>query len=866
MVISRMSDGRIEEVNESFVDITGFTREEAVGRTSVELGILTPGDRGKLLSVLGEPGRVPLKEIPCGTRWGHIPMLVSAEVLDLDDGDDQYLMVTGTDVSELRSVEERLRLSQFIVDEALEPVYLVRADGSLDYVNQAVTDLLRYSREELLSMRVTDLDQDVTPKEWNQVWNTLRERGELRIRRTHRTRSGERIPLDFIFRHLAFEGVEYSVCLGRDIRDDLEKDRAVRESRERYECLVENLPALVWSSTPEGDITFMSSMSERILGYAPEEFMDEGLGLWEKIVHPGDWQDFMEARRLTVQEGIPVTAEVRARSKRGDWKWLQVKGAFLDREGVVRTLYAITSDISTEKTAQESLAESEAEFRALFENAPLGILKVNRQGRVLGVNPVMVEMLGLRTPGDLLGRNLVDDLGLDLEKKGGEVTLLSAFGPVQGETTWRRNDGKTLRVRLTGRPLVSPAAPDVFLEVFVEDVTAQRNLEAQLQQAQKLETLGTLASGIAHDFNNLLVPILGYADLARSGLSPENPLRKVLEGHLYDAAERAKNLVQQILTFTRKNQPRREALHPEQPVKQALQFVEVTLPSSIQLKRKIVEPVGLILADTNQLQQVVVNLCTNAIQAMGEAGGRLQVTLRRRELDDRTLASLPELEGRKDVVNLVVADTGPGIPLSNLGQIFDPFFTTKKEGEGTGLGLSVVFGIVKSHGGAIRVDSAPGEGATFRLYFPMAKNLEEEAEAASGPLPGGTEHVLVVDDEEQSGETGRQLLRSMGYRVSLAASGMEALEIFSSDPHSIDIVLADYDMRGMTGTHLSLELSEVRSDIPVLLVSGLDRTGVLEAENWGIRGHLSKPFTAAELNRAIRQVLDEPNVAVARGD
>jgi signal transduction histidine kinase/CheY-like chemotaxis protein len=384
---------------------------------------------------------------------------------------------------------------------------------------------------------------------------------------------------------------------------------------------------------------------------------------------------------------------------------------------------------------------------------------------------------------------------------------------------------------------------------------AREDQEVELHHAQKLETLGVMASGIAHEFNNLLVPILGYADLARAGIPDRDPLRQQLEEHLCDAAERAKGLVRQILTFSRKSRPHRAILRPEEPLCQALRLVGATLPSPIRLERRVPAPVGRIRADANQLQQVVVNLCTNAIQAMRREGGRLRVALERRELDAAASRTLPELEGEREAVVLTVQDEGHGISPGNLPQIFDPFFTTKEAGEGTGLGLSVVYGIVTAHGGAVRVESREGEGTTFRLFFPLADEEETESPGLSGNPSGGSEHVLLVDDQESSRKTEEQLLRSMGYRVSAIASGHEAVEVFGRSQEAIDIVLAEYDMPGMTGIHLALELLELRPGLPVLLMSGSDPAMGLEAEKWGVRGHLLKPFTTAELDRALRQAL-----------
>ena len=392
----------------------------------------------------------------------------------------------------------------------------------------------------------------------------------------------------------------------------------------------------------------------------------------------------------------------------------------------------------------------------------------------------------------------------------------------------------------------------------IQDAEKEREkLTAQLQQAQKMEAIGTLAGGIAHDFNNILSAILGYAELASFGIGEDSKVEYYLEQSM-QAARRAKDLVEQILTFSRQTKQERKPLNIKPIIKEGLKFLRASLPTTIEIREDIEEDLGTIEADPTQVHQVLMNLCTNAAHAMEKNGGGLGVSLCKLDIDGETSSARQEIEPGP-YVRLRVSDTGHGMPPEILERIFDPYYTTKEIGKGTGLGLAVVHGIVKSYGGAITVSSEVGKGSTFDIYFPRigAVNLSSQGDKGEPLLLGGHERVLFVDDEMAIVEVGREVLEHLGYEVVARTSSIEALELFRGQADQFDLVITDMTMPNMTGDKLAQELLKVRPGIPIILCTGFSEHVTEEkAKSMGIREFAMKPLVIRDLAKAIRRALD----------
>ncbi len=387
-----------------------------------------------------------------------------------------------------------------------------------------------------------------------------------------------------------------------------------------------------------------------------------------------------------------------------------------------------------------------------------------------------------------------------------------------------------------------------------------KELESQMVQAQKMEAIGTLAGGIANDFNNMLFPILGYAELTMEQVPEDSVARRNLE-ELFKAANRAKGLIQQILSFSRETEQENKVLRIQSIIKEVLKLLRPSLPSTIEIHLDVDENCDPVLADPVRIHQVLMNLCTNAYHAMQEKGGVLGVTLAEMEVNSDNLVSHLDLNPGSYLM-LSVSDTGHGIDPMVIEQIFNPYFTTKAPGEGTGLGLAVAHEIVESCGGQITVYSQPDEGTTFHIYLPRVDTRGFEQETLPlGQAQKGTERILLVDDEPQIVRMVRQMLESLGYHVTARTRSVEALEAFCMQPDAFDLVMTDQIMPNMKGTELAQKIRSIRPDIPIILCTGSGEAITEEkAEVTGFMEYPTKPILKNELAMTIRRLLDQGEV------
>jgi signal transduction histidine kinase/ActR/RegA family two-component response regulator len=384
----------------------------------------------------------------------------------------------------------------------------------------------------------------------------------------------------------------------------------------------------------------------------------------------------------------------------------------------------------------------------------------------------------------------------------------------------------------------------------------KEKLEAQLRQAYKMEAIGTMAGGIAHDFNNILAIILGNADMAKDDIPESNPARYYID-QVLEASSRAKDLVKQILTFSRQSEQKLLPIKPCSVINESLKLFRSTTPTTVNIVQNICKDCCMIMADTTQLRQLLMNLFSNAVHAMDEKG-TLEVTAAMVDLGVDDIAHQPGLNPGQHL-KIKVRDTGTGMDKETQDRIFDPFYTTKEVDEGTGMGLSIVLGIVKSHKGFVQVDSEPGEGSIFTIYFPAVEDGQsQKIEEVTEVYPRGNERILFVDDEEMLAELGGRMLERLGYEVTVKSSSKDASETFKLNPETFDLVITDQSMPNMSGIELSAELLNVRPDIPIILCTGFSKkTSGEKAKEIGIKEFCVKPLDRKELAHVVRKVLDE---------
>jgi len=508
------------------------------------------------------------------------------------------------------------------------------------------------------------------------------------------------------------------------------------------------------------------------------------------------------------------------------------------------------------KRQEEALRVSEARHRSLVQSAVYGMYRSSLDGKFLGVNPALVNMLGYASAQELLAVDLSKDVYVNPEHRAAIIREYIEFGTFQtGEVRWKRKDGRQITVRLSGTALKNERGETLGFEMIAEDITERRALEEQLRQSQKMEAVGRLAGGIAHDFNNLLTVIKGYSELMLEELDGPDPLHNELD-EIRKAADRAASLTRQLLAFSRQQVLAPKVLDLNIIVNNMDKLLHRLLGEDIDLFTVLEPGLGRVKADPGQLEQVIMNLAVNARDAMPR-GGKLTIETTNVDLDDAYARDHVSVTPGRYVM-IAVSDTGLGMTEKVKSRIFEPFFTTKEVGKGTGLGLSTVYGIIKQSGGYVWVYSEVGIGSTFKVYLPRVDAPADFTPSHSlQPARRGTETVLLVEDEDGVRALVRQVLHKHGYNVLEARNGGEALLMCERHQGKIDLLLTDVVLEQMSGRELAERLLKVRSEMKVLYVSGyaddaIVHHGVLTAG----MAFLQKPFTTEALARKVRNVLD----------
>ena len=515
-------------------------------------------------------------------------------------------------------------------------------------------------------------------------------------------------------------------------------------------------------------------------------------------------------------------------------------------------------------SSEEALKQSEEKYRQLVNHAPTGIYRVDfNTGKLVSVNDVMCEYTGY-TKEELLNMNALDFLTEESQKRFLD-RLDKLFNgkqiPRTAEYKARAKDGHEFWIFLDARYEYDKNGKPKGATVVAHDITDRKQaeeeklrLEDQLQQAQKMEAVGTLAGGIAHDFNNILSVIIGYTELILMNGNVDSEVKQNLK-EIFNASKHARDMVKQILAFSRQSKNERKPIQVRHIVKEALKMLRASLPATIKIQQKIEKNTGVIEADPTQFHQVLMNLSTNAAHAMHEKDGVLEISLSNIDWDQNAAGRPPELKPGP-YLKLSVSDTGDGIHPEAQDQIFEPYFTTKEKGEGTGLGLAVVQGIIKSHNGAVTIESQVGQGSTFHVYLPIIERNVTTDEDVSAPLPMGQERILLVDDEQPLVEIGKQMLERLGYTVASRTSSIEALALFKAQPNRFDLVITDIVMPNMTGEKLAEKLMDIRADIPVIFCTGYSEKFTRQhASEMGVRSFLMKPLLMQDLANTVRQAL-----------
>ena len=868
--INRLSDGLYIDVNEGFTKLTGYTREDAIGKSSIDLKIWDNShDMKRLVNGLITDGYVENIEARFRRKNGQVGIgLMSARVLKLNQ-EDTILSIT-RDITERQQAEVALRESEErhrqIVESSTDAI-LMRSGGFIIYANPSAVKLFRASHAgELLGKPYLDLvHPDDRPESIERIRKGMDEKW-IAPPREHRilTLDGQVVLVESTGVPVQYQGQTQIFGI---IRDITERKRTEEELRENLLFLrqTEKIGRICgWKANIKTDELKWTEgvyhIVEAPLGYKPG--LEEGLKFYDTESIPV----IKNALTRALEDGSPFVIQAKVITTTGKRLWAEVRGLQQVVEGEKTSVVGTFQDITERKQVEEHLRETEKKYRELAESLPQVIFEVDLDGTLKYVNQTVYQLFGY-TPEEIArGFNVLEAfIPEDRERVALDIMLnIQGQGLGRREYTAVRKDGTRFPAGVHANRILRGQTATGVRGILIDLTKTKRaeeekkKLEIQLQQAQKMEAIGALAGGIAHDFNNILSAIIGYTELARlnDGASTiGNELNQVLI-----AANRAKDLVKQILAFSRQTDEERMPVSVGMVVKEAIKFLRATIPTTIEIKSRIDKNSGAVLANSVELHQIIMNLCTNAVHAIGDRGGVLEVEVRNAEIEHAQINNFVELEMGSYVL-VSVKDTGYGMTPDVIKRIFDPYFTTKEKGVGTGLGLAVVHGIVKKSGGAIQVESEPGKWTIFYIYLPRINMTLPIKAAQPKPIEGGPERILFVDDEKMLVDIGEQALQRLGYHVVSRTSSIEALELFKAKPDYFDLVITDQTMPGMTGDALARELLRIRPNLPVIICTGYSQTIDHErAKKIGIKALVEKPMLMDEIAAAVRKVLNkDPN-------
>jgi len=742
------------------------------------------------------------------------------------------------------SIPDGFYLSETLYDDLGNP-----CDYRYLEVNPKFAQLIGLSREEIIGKRYRELVPIDTTR-WLEAYCSVDSTG---------------IPMTFEFYsaeyQMYFETYSYQPDKGqvavfvRDITERKQTESALRKSEEKIRALFNASSDAIIIADTNGLILETNKAAEEIFGYSNEGIVHSHLtDLMPERYRAAHLHGLERATSIGKTTYLNRVLEFHGINKDGVEFPLELNVAtwFVDKE---QYFSGIIRDISARKKAEADLRESEKKLNIIFNSTNDGILVADAENRkfVTG-NRAICKMLGY-SPEELIGL-CVDDIhpveSLQEVHSQYERQLRKEIDVYHNAPVMRK-DKSVFFADISATP--TEFGGKAWMIGLFRDVTERIRMEERVRQSQKMEAIGTLAGGIAHDFNNLLSPIIGYTELVMDSL-PRGTEEASLLIEVKEASIRARELVQQILAFSRKGTEEKKPLKIQLIIKEALKLLRSSIPSSIEIREDIDDKCGPVMCDPTNIHQIMMNLCTNAYHAMMQDGGVLEVSLNSitvRQEDTQLVGELPV----GTYIRLIVRDTGHGMDKSTVRRIFEPYFTTKEKGEGTGLGLPLVHTIVENHNGKIKVYSSPEEGATFTIYLPQIIFPQEDIEVQKEEtLPSGTEHILLVDDEKSIVAMFTRVLEALGYQVTGLTDSIEALECFREDAGQFDLVITDQTMPHLSGYELAKRMLEINPGIPIILCTGFSSIISKEkSESLGIKKMLMKPIMKSEMAKVIRSVL-----------
>ncbi|MBI1798162.1 MAG: PAS domain S-box protein [Candidatus Eisenbacteria bacterium] len=746
-----------------------------------------------------------------------------------------------------------------ILDSAMDAVVGMDQSGTINRWSPSAEKMFGWGAVEAIERPLQDL---IVPERYRAAhlagMRRFIETGEgpvlqRRIELSGLRRDGTEIPIELMVTAFRENGRHVFNAFISDVSARHESERALRASEQRFRALVEHSWDGISLRTADGRILYVSPSIERILGYAPEDLIGRS---FTDFIHPDDVAIGIDAvKQLLGRPGAMSRFSLRTLHRDGTWRLIAATSInHLESPGI-GAIVSNFHDFTERRQAEVARERSDERYRELFENAPVGIYQASHDGRILAANAEFARLLGYGSPEQLRSVNM-RELYFDPNQRDRMIRGFEESGRAGDvELDWRRRDGTRVTVQLSAHAARSADGSLGHFEGFIRDVSQRVQLEAQLRQSQKMEAVGQLAGGVAHDFNNLLTAILGYSDLLRGELKPDDPGLVRLE-EIRRAGERAAALTHQLLAFSRRQVLQPRVLDLNEIVADVNQLLQRLIGEDIRIVSSCAPDLPPVRVDPHQMQQVLINLAINARDAMPD-GGQLRIETREAMLDDDFVSAHPGAKPGPHVL-LSIADTGMGMDAETQSHIFEPFFTTKEPGKGTGLGLSMVYGIVEQSGGFVHVASEPHRGTVFNIYLPRSSEAPVEASAdhpQDDSLRGeGT--VLVVEDDAAVRDLVRDMLESAGYQVIACGRPEEARLAARKHEGEIQMLVTDVVMPGGGGRALAEALQHQRPALRVLFMSGyagrtpLDPRGQLAGAEY-----IQKPFDRIGLLRQVHGLI-----------
>jgi PAS domain S-box-containing protein len=801
-------------------------------------------------------------------RW------INAVSIPVPDAAGRVTRLRGTlqDVTERRVTERRVRESaerdRLLWQTSTDVVLIVGEDDLVRFCNPAIERVLGWRPDEVMGQPLTMLQPERLREAHRRGFAHYLSSGERRldwraIEIVALHRDGREIPIEISFSDMQLDGHRIFAAFMRDVSQRVQQQQALQRSEERYRRIVQTAEEGIWMIDVQAVTTFVNPKMASMLGYEVAEML--GRAMYEFMDERARDEASDNMRRRA--QGISEQHDFRLRRKDGSDLWTAMSTSpIVDADGNHAGALAMVTDITERRHAEEALRQSEERFRSLtvlssdwyWEQDEHFRLTQVVGGRAFDNNVGLRRVLGQR-PWE------AGSTGMEPAEWDRHRRQLEAHEPFRDfEITHEGADGALYTVSVSGEPVFDATGRFTGYRGVGRDITEQRRgqmlrleLEAQLREAQKMEAIGVLAGGIAHDFNNVLAGILGNSSLALQDLSPGHPAAVSLE-QIRKAGLRGRGLVQQILAFARR-QPREMVSCELRPLlEECIGLLRSTVPAGVTLEIALSEQRLFVMADPTQIEQVLMNLCTNAWHSLGGKPGRVAVKLADVELDAATARQLGAGLAPGAYARIAVEDNGRGMDAATRARIFEPFFTTKPVGEGTGLGLAVAHGIIAAHSGAIRVQTAPGQGSTFEIYLPRSAETPpvDRPQPLEMALRGHGERVLYIDDDEVMVVMVERLLERLGYRVTCLHDPARAIEFVRAAPREIDIVVSDLNMPELSGLDVARALNAIRPELPVIISSGnLPDQLQAEARLAGVRALVHKQYTLEELGGVIHWVL-----------